>query len=80
MVFSKDELHCDIFAPVLFIQWIFVEPYELTKISHVLFLSSIVGIVLGPFVFGVSRFQIQIPYMFLAWTFESMRGVFHYER
>ena len=61
MVFDEDELYCDIFALVLFIQWIFVEPCELANISHVLFFSSIVGIVLGPFVFGVSRFQSQIP-------------------
>ena len=37
MVFAKDEIHCDIFAPVLFIQWIFVEPCELVDISQVLF-------------------------------------------
>ena len=80
MVFAEDELHYDIFALVLFIKWIFVEPYELANISHVLFFSSIVSIVLGPFVFGVSRFQSQIPYMFPAWLFEPMRGVIHYGR
>ena len=57
MVFAKDEFYCDIFAPVLFIQWIFVEPCELVNISHVLFFLSIVGIVLGPSIFGVSRCQ-----------------------
>ena len=57
MVFTEDELHCDIFAVVLIIQWIFVGPCELANISHVLFFSFIVGIVLGPSVFCVSRFQ-----------------------
>ena len=37
MVFSKDDLYCDIFAPVLFIQWIFIGPCELKDISLVLF-------------------------------------------
>ena len=37
MVFTEDELHCDIFAVVLIIQWIFVGPCELANISHVLF-------------------------------------------
>ena len=49
MVFSEDELHCDIFAPVLFIQWIFVRSCELENISHELFFSSIVGVVLRSF-------------------------------
>ena len=69
MVFVDDELHCDIFALVLFIQRIFVGPCELVDISQAYFFSSIVGIVLGPSVFGVSRFESQIPYMFLAWLF-----------
>ena len=33
MVFAKDELHCGIFALVLFIQRIFVGPCELADIS-----------------------------------------------
>ena len=66
MVFTKDELHCDIFDLVLFIQRIIVRPCELADISQAYIFSSIVGIVLGPSVFGVLRFQSQIPYMFLA--------------
>ena len=60
MVFAEDELHCDIFAPILFIQWIFVEPYKLANISQVQFFSSIIGIVVGPSIFCISRFQSQI--------------------
>ena len=78
MVFAKDELHCDIFALMLFIQRIFVRPCELEDISQAYFYPSIVGIVLGSSVFSVSRFQSQIPYMFLAWLFEPMRGVIHF--
>ena len=37
MVFTYDKLHCDIFALVLFIQWIFVEPCKLANISLILF-------------------------------------------
>ena len=66
MDFAEDELHCDIFALVLFIQRIFDEPCELADISQDYFFSSIVSIILGPSIFGVSRFQSQIPYMFLA--------------
>ena len=43
------------FAVVLFIQRIFVRPCELANISQTFF-SPIVGIVLGPSVFGVSGF------------------------
>ena len=56
MVFTEDKLHCDIFALVLIIQRIFVGPCELANISQALFFSSIVGVVLGPSVFGVLRF------------------------
>ena len=34
MVFTKDELHCDIFALVLIIQRVFVGPCELADISQ----------------------------------------------
>ena len=37
MVFTKDELHCDIFALVLFIQRVFVGPCELADISQAYF-------------------------------------------
>ena len=80
MVFAEDELHYDIFALVLFIQWIFIRPCKLADISQAYVFSSIVGIVLGPSVFGVSRFQSQISYMFLAWIFEPMKGVIHFGR
>ena len=56
MIFAKDELQYDIFAQILFIQWIFVEPCELADISPALFFSSVVGIVLGPSVYCVPRF------------------------
>ena len=80
MVFFEDELHCDIFALVLIIQRIFVGPCELADMSHVLFFSSIVVIVLGPSVFYILSFQSQIPHMFLTWLFEPMRGVIHFRR
>ena len=49
MFFAEDELHCDIFALVLFIQWIFVGSCELENISHELFFSSNIGVVVGSF-------------------------------
>ena len=78
MVFTEDELHCEIFSLVLIIQRIFVGLCELTNISYSLFFSSIISVVLGPSVFYVSRFQSQIPHMFLAWLFESMGGVIYF--
>ena len=39
MVFPKDDLHGDIFASVLFIQWIFVRSCELVDISQILFIT-----------------------------------------
>ena len=63
---------------VLFIQHVFIGSCDLADISHAYFFSSIVGIVLGPSVFGFSRFQSQIQYMFLAWLFEPMRVVIHF--
>ena len=77
MVFAEDELHCDIFALVSFIQWIFVEPYEFANISWILFFSSIVGVVVGPSIFYISRFQSH-SYMFLAWLFEPMARATHF--
>ena len=56
MVFAEDKLHCDIFALVLFIQLIFVRSCKLVDISHAYIFSSIVGIILGPSIFGVLRF------------------------
>ena len=67
MVFAEDELHCDIFFSSIVYLADLCSAMRVGR--HVLgfsFFSSIVGIVLGPSVFGVSRFQSQIPYMFLA--------------
>ena len=44
MVFTEDELHCDIFALVLIIQWIFVGPYELVDISLALFFHPLLAL------------------------------------
>ena len=44
MVFAEDELHCDVFAPVLFIQQIFVGPCELEDISQAFFFHPLLAL------------------------------------
>ena len=44
MVFAEDELQCDIFALVLFIQRIFVGPCELANISHAFFFHPLLAL------------------------------------
>ena len=51
MVFAEDELHCDIFVLLLFIQWIFIKPYELANISQVLFFHPFLVLLWDPLSF-----------------------------
>ena len=44
MVFTEDELHCDIFALVWIIQRIFVGSCELTDISQALFFHPLLSL------------------------------------
>ena len=64
--FLEDDLHGDILASILFIQWIFVGPCELANISRML---TIARVIIRHFVFCVSRFQSQIPHMFFVRIF-----------
>ena len=73
MVFTEDELHCDIFLQYRLFNGSLLSHASWQTFLMYYFFSSIVGIVLGPSIFGVSRFQSQIPYMFLALLFEPMR-------
>ena len=78
MAFAEDELHCDILSLVIVYSTDLCWAIRVGKHFSSLFFSSIVGIVLGPSIFSVSRFHSKIPYMFLARIFEPMKEVIHF--
>ena len=77
MVFSEDELHCDIFAPVLFSGSLLSHASWQTFIMYYFF-HPLLAFFWDPLSLVSLDFKVRFPYMFLAWIFEPMRGVIHF--
>ena len=57
MVFSKDELHCDVLPQYCLFNGSLLSHASCQTFLMYYFFSAMVGIVLGPSIFVVSRFQ-----------------------
>ena len=64
MIFTEDELYCDIFAPILFIQWIFVKPCELADISQAYFFHPLLALFWDPRSFVSRDFNVRFHICF----------------